>query len=483
MLEHRPAKRLANELALDFDRDDGPGLADQLHHRLREAIVTGRIPGGSKLPSTRDLAKQLGVSRNTVIDAFERLLAESCLVARRGSGTFVGDTLDRPKVVNDPPDMVKGQKRRFILPAAASPGTLICDLRPGLPDLRRFPLTEWRRAALRKLRAETLLFQKDSDEGLGIPLLRAAISEYISVSRGATYGCEQILVTSGAQQAFSLLAQVIARPRMVVAVEDPGYPAAIEPFAQAGARIAPVPVDREGLVVDAIPKDAKLIYTTPAHQFPLGVAMSARRRHALLQWAAASDAWVVEDDYDSEYRFGGVRLKALQALDRNDRVIYVGSFSKTLLPSIRLGFVGLPLKLTESMIYAKRIADRHTASFSQAVLAEFMSTGAFAQHLRRMNALYEERHAALSSTLKNMDPTLAHLVRSDSGLHATLLLPSQYDVPTLIHRAASIGIGLYGLETFCRQAKLNGLILGFGNVETQALVRGVQQIPYLLNSA
>ena len=321
-------------------------LTAQIYRQLLEAILDGRLRSGERLPPTRELARRLAVSRNTVAVAYDRLVADGFLVGRAGAGTYVSAEPVRgraaPKGVVRPRavwESIAGGPSGTARPGG--PNMQAYDFRVGVPDAELFPLETWRRLVSRELRRGVGGYGDPS----GHEGLREAIARHIGVSRSVRAGADDVLVTNGAQQALDLVGRVLIEPGACVAVEEPGYPPARLLFRSLGARVVGVPVDGEGLDVAAIPGAARLVYVTPSHQFPLGTPMSLARRAALLAWAERRNAVVIEDDYDSEFRFGDRPLEPLQSLDRAGRVIYVGSFSKTLLPMLRLGFLVAPASL------------------------------------------------------------------------------------------------------------------------------------------
>ena len=331
-------------------------LSARIYRQLRDAVLDGRLRAGERLPPTRELARRLAVSRNTVAVAYDRLTADGFLTGRVGAGTYVSGSLPAPKPRRTPSahgPRPKAIWRSLPTPVAAVAETPDYDFRVGIPDAALFPLETWRRLLARELRAAAGFVHYVDPSGH--PGLRAAIARHVGVSRSVRAGADDVLVTQGAQQALDLLCRVLLSPGDRVAVEEPGYRQAKLLFASHGAEVVGVPVDGEGLDVAALPTRTKLVYVTPSHQFPLGTPMSLARRTALLAWAERADAVVVEDDYDSEFRFSDRPLEPLQSLDRGGRVAYVGSFSKTLLPMLRLGFLVAP------RVAAGRLAARASA--------------------------------------------------------------------------------------------------------------------------
>lgn len=455
-----------------------------LHAQLHAAILDGRLQPGLRLPATRELAQALKISRNTVVAAYELLLSEGYVVARRGAGNYVADLLGRrgQRRASPPPP---GGDRRLTpywraarLPAPMQLGACTHDFRVGVPDNRQFPFELWRRLSARALRglskAPPLYGQ-----ATGRPALREAIARHVSFARAVACDPDDVVVTSGAQQAFDLLARVLVTPgRTVVAVEDPGYPPLRAAFAAAGARVVPVAVDAEGLVVEKIPAEARVVYVTPSHQFPLGVPMSPSRRAALLAFAAARQAVVVEDDYDGEFRYGGRPLDALQTLDRDGLVCYVGTFSKCLFPALRLGYVVAPPWLLPALAAAKAMTDWHCDLPAQDTLAAFITEGHLARHVRRMRKEYAERRATLLEALS------CHGIEawpSDAGLHLSARLPHRVRSATLVEQAAAQGIHLEGLDGYTHgRVAMQGLVLGFGMIEAARIGEALRRVARLL---
>jgi GntR family transcriptional regulator/MocR family aminotransferase len=455
-------------------------LSAQIYREIRGAILDERIQVGERLPATRELAQQLNVSRNTVIAAYDRLIGEGYLRASLGSGTFVEPDLSgrrspRHPATSCPPPQISAFGRRLSLPRLIVPKhDLPYDFRPGVPELGFFPTADWRRIARRHWKRLSASVAYYGDPA-GDPALRLAIARYFGHSRALRCTGDDVLIVSGSQQALDLIARILIEPGDVVAVEDPGYPAAVAAFRPHGARIAPVPVDDQGIRTDALPRKAKLVYVTPSHQFPLGVALSLSRRRALLDWARRCNSMIIEDDYDSEFRYGGRPLDSLQGLDQSGRVMYLGTFSKVLFPSLRLGFVILPRSLRATFLAAKWITDRHTETIEQHVVADFINEGHFARYIRRMQRIYADRHDALNEALRRCLPMLSPLP-SISGLHLSGLLPDEFRVSDLIARCAAGGVGLYAIEPFYAKRPRPGLLFGFGSCAAVDIKEGVRRI-------
>ena len=366
-----------------FIRLAGRGdLARQIYRQIRRAIVDGTLARGARLPATRELATRLSVSRNTVSVAYEWLVAEGLLSGRQGAGSFVeGNSIARgPEPRGGAAIRHRTIWNRFH-PPPPRPTPPRFDFGVGMPDGAMFPYADWRRAMARQIRASRLTSQYA--DHAGHRGLRESIARHVAVSRGVRVEPDDVIVTNGAQQAFDLIARVLIGRGSTVALENPGYPMVRILMESMEARIVSVPVDEQGLVVDALPKNASLVYVTPSHQFPMGMPMSNERRIALLQWAERRNSVIIEDDYDSEFRFGGRPLETLQAADRNGRVIYVGSFSKSLLPALRLGFLIAPPSLREPLRAAAHAASWFAQWPAQAALATYIDEGHLARHIRK----------------------------------------------------------------------------------------------------
>ena len=455
-------------------------ITGQLYRQIREAILDGRVRAGEKLPSSRDLANRTGVSRNTALVVYQRLRAEGFIEARTGSGTFVSDGV-RPRSPARPADSPLRPRALWRdIPEGPdlSSSEAPYDLRPGIPDAGRFPFAPWRARMSRQLRPRTV----GSGAHIGAaghPELRAAIARHIGVSRGVRATADDVFVTNGSQQAFDLIARVLLEPGETVAVEDPGYPLPQRAFRAQNLHVVGVPVDAEGLVVQAIPSSARLVYVTPSHQYPLGMALSMERRQELLAWARRVHATIVEDDYDSEFRYGGRPLEPLHGLDGQGRVLYVGSFSKVMLPTLRLGFLVAPPPLHAALRKAKHLTDWHTAVPTQAAAAQFIDDGLLAQHIRRMRRVYQERHERIVDVLTREFEDRLTPLPSTGGLHLTALLPeldgrADRDIAQCARTegVAVLPLSYHYLATPRRQ----GLLLGYGAVATERIDEALRRL-------
>ncbi|HVS65323.1 MAG TPA: PLP-dependent aminotransferase family protein [Thermoanaerobaculia bacterium] len=452
----------------------------QIYRQIRDAILGGRILAGEPLPSSRELAGRLGVSRNAVVVVYERLRAEGFLEAMIGAGTFVSDdvrprapgpTIESPLRPRPLWDELSGAPDM----SAAHPDF---DFRPGVPDAARFPWAPWRARVSRQLRRGAAGAGAHIGAA-GHPDLRAAIARHVGISRGVRAAPEDVFVTNGSQQAIDLVARVLLEPGDLVALEDPGYPPARRAFQAHGCRVAGAQVDDEGLVPDAIPAGARLVYVTPSHQYPLGMAMSMARRQALLDWAQRTEAAIVEDDYDSEFRYGGRPLEPLRSLDATGRVLFLGSFSKVLLPTLRLGFAVVPEPLHAAFAKAKAATDWHTLVPIQAAVAQLIDDGLLAQHVRRMRSVYAERHDRITRLLVRDFAGHLTLVPAAGGLHLSAFLhgrPASADV-AITERVRALGVALTPLSYhFVATEPRAGLLIGYGAIPSDRIEEGLARV-------
>ena len=455
--------------------DAAEGHTASIYRELLDAIRDGRLLPNERLPSSRDLAKTLGVARGTVSTAYDRLTSEGFVIARAGSGTYVSNEA-RPE--RDRHARAGGQAEaasvwRHLPPGIGEPPERTYDLSVGGPDNSLFPLARWRRVVSATLRNS--LINSPVYDVTRHPL-QGEVARYLGQSRSVQAGPDDVLLTNGAQQGIDLCSRVLLTPGDRVAVESPGYTAAIRLFASHGARIAAVPVDEEGLVVDQLPGDAKIIYVTPSHQFPTGAVMSLRRRIALLDWAAAHGAVVVEDDYDSEFRYADRPLEPLQSLDPDGLVVYVGSFSKILHPMLRVGYLIAPTTLQTSLSTAKQLTDWQGDATTQGALARFLHEGQLSAHLRRSLKVYRARRDALLSELSALaDDGLVEVLPSAAGLHVCVRLPEAVDDLAVTRAAADLDLTVEPVSPrFVGGTPWPGLALGFRHIDVDRIPAAIQ---------
>jgi GntR family transcriptional regulator / MocR family aminotransferase len=500
------------ELPLSLPTRGSHQILRALHQQLRDAIVDGRLRPGLRLPSTRALSSAHGISRNTAVAAYDLLLSEGYVSMRQGSGCYVAEALSRSPASARPmpgqpasdrptPGQLtprrsnasrstarrKGadarlstywrnrQARRLIMP----PESVRYWFRCGMPETAIFPFDIWRRLSGRSMRL--LSKPEGSRDPQGLPTLRNAIAKHVSVSRAVACRPDDVLVTSGAQQAFDLLARVLASGRQTsIAVENPSYPPMRGVFEAAGAKLIPVPVDESGLLVDRLPSQARIVCVTPSHQFPLGSAMSMPRRMALLEFARKNDAVVIEDDYDCEFRYDGRPLDALQTIDRHESVFYVGTFSKTMFPEIRLGFIVAPPWALEALIAAKQDMDLVSPFVNQHALAAFIAEGHLARHIRKMRSIYSQRRRLLLDGLQRDFARWLYPIPSFAGLHIAALLKNSKDAEDIVARARDVGVGVGTVGRYCfGKSHVQGLVFGYGTIPESAITEGLARLRQL----
>ena len=476
------------ELKIELPARGSRDLLRALHAQLRAAIIDGRLKPGLPLPPTRAFASLYDVSRNTAVAVYDLLLSEGYVTSRRGAGTYVADSIPQPRPRRVPTAAPPTDRRLNAFWRERRVTTMRTPYRPprynfqvGAPDIARFPFDLWRRLSGRTLRT---LAKAPSVywEPQGRWALREAIAKHVSFARAVACRPEDVVVTAGAQQAFDLLARILVTPgRTTVAMEDPGYWAAQAAFVAAGARIVPVPVDVEGMVVERIPADAKVVYVTPSHQFPLGAAMSMPRRSALLEFARTRGAVVIEDDYDGEFRFGGRPLDALQTLDRSESVLYVGTFSKSLLPGLRLGFVVAPPWANQALAAAKQHVDCYCPVQTQDLLATFIAEGHLARHIRKMRALYSARREVLLDGLRKDFGRWLEPAPSIAGLHLTAFSKAPLNADALVERARADEICIHSLgPNYMGKPTRAGVVFGYGALSERAIVEGLAALRKLM---
>lgn len=508
----RKASR-ASLISLPLERSPGaPPLHQQLYSQLRQAVLDGRLAADTRLPSSRLLAEEAGCSRNTVLSAYEQLIAEGYIVGRVGAGSYVSRVLPEDLQPNSsrargpavaPQDAgaevapelgtqaqailaSSGQQRPTGLPAFAP-------FSVGAPDGRHFPFDVWGRLAGRFWRAPDPLLLKQGDPA-GLPELRQAIADYLGAVRSLTVSPEQIFITSGSQQALTWACRLLLDPGDGVWIEDPGYSGFRAPLLAAGAEPFPVSVDQDGLVLEealAGPQ-ARLAVVAPARQFPTGATLSLARRLELLRWARAAGGWIVEDDYDSEYRYAGRPLAPMQSLSEGaERVLYIGSFSKVLFSGIRMGYLVVPPALAEPLCRLRRAVEDHPPLAMQPVLASFMKEGHFAAHVRRMRLVYSKRQACLRALCAEHLPEDVRLEGLEAGLHLLARLP-QRDAQdggdlAVAEQARRRGLMVQALSAYCqdpaRRTRQQGLLLGFAATASSEMPRAVRTLASALEDS
>jgi GntR family transcriptional regulator / MocR family aminotransferase len=469
--------------ALVLRRDSTAPLHRQIYDQWRDGILTGRFRGAERVPSTRELSAALQVSRSTVTLAYEQLIAEGYLESSRGSGTFVcrelPDELLRPKQkqVHRTEEAPAIRLSRYgaglstdFYPRA--PRGFIC-LTQWRPDLGLFPLATWRKLVMRRLRSASPELFDYSDESAGFEPLRNEIAAYVSRSRAVRCTPEQVTIVNGSAQGIDLCARLLLEYGDEVAIENPGYHGAHRIFAGYGARLRPAGVDENGIVIGDLGKKARLVYVTPSHQFPTGVSMSLARRLELIEWSCRHSAVVIEDDYDSEYRYSGPPLPALQGLAAGVAVIYIGTFSKVMFPSLRIGYIIAPPSLVAAVRRAKWLADRQTPVPEQAALADFISEGHLERHIRRMRRIYGARRNALVESLDRYFGNRAQLVGDAAGMHVLV----RFQDEKIAEKAAAAKVQLVSsASSYLTEPPPGEFILGFSSIGERSIREAIRRL-------
>jgi GntR family transcriptional regulator/MocR family aminotransferase len=475
-------------------------MYQQLYDWFRRAIAGGQLRPGQRVPSTRNLAAELKISRMPVMGAFEQLLAEGYLETFVGAGTCVArsipdDTLSSPALKSRKGLQGRVEKRsprrmsRRGAALAQTPTQTWLDnlgaFRVSLPALDHFPIRVWSKLVSRHSRKPPKGIMAYGD-AMGYLPFREAIAEYLGAVRGVRCDSSQILVTTGSQQALQISAQVLLDPKDRLWMEEPGYPGARQAFMTVGAQLIPVRVDHDGMNVAEIirrGRDARAVYVTPSHQYPMGMMMSAARRMLLLNWAVRSGAWIIEDDYDSEYRFASRPIASLQGLDTDGRVIYVGTFSKVMFPALRLGYMVVPNDLVRAFSAARDAADIFSSTLYQAVLTDFIREGHFARHIRRMRMLYMERRRALVNAIHIQTGDMLEIIGAEAGMHLVALLPPGTDDVAVCIKAAQKGVSAIPLSTcYLKRPTRGGVILGYGGANENQIHDGIVSLRSALES-
>jgi GntR family transcriptional regulator/MocR family aminotransferase len=477
-----------------IDRKTPKALHRQIYDAYRRAIVEGSLRPGQRILSTRALASELGISRFPVLNAYAQLLAEGYFESRVGAGTVASSSIP-DQVMSSGPTGARfaatrsgprplARRSSILSPVESSPW-----LRGwgafgvGQVAFDQFPLQVWSNLVARGCRnMDAGSFHYG--EKIGSKALRETIATYLRTARCLRCEAEQIMIVSGSQQALEISARCLLDPGSCVWVEEPGYRLARDAFAMSGCDLVPVPVDQEGLDVAAGIKrcrKARAVFVTPSHQFPLGVTMSASRRFQLLDWAQDSGSWIIEDDYDSDYRYDSSPIASLQGLDPYGRVIYVGTFSKVLFPSLRLGYVVIPSDLVDRFLVLRRAMDLGPPSFYQEVVANFIDEGHFARHIRRMRVLYRERRSVLVDSISKEFGSLVEVLGGEAGMHLTMTLPSKIRDLEIAELAAHQNLWIWPLSpSYLGEVSRSGFILGFGSASAADIPRAVRQLRNLL---
>jgi len=473
------------QLVIPLSRKGEP-LFRQVYRGLRQAILAGTFRAGDQLPSTREMADELCVSRTVVLLAYDQLVAEGFAAGRGGSGTYVAEGLSgtRPKKLETCTTLRLSKYGASAAEVATSvdfPGRRSRRLRydfeyGGRGDVETFPFEMWRRILLRHVRNAPIR-ELDYAGAAGSLALREAISVHVRRSRAVACDPSQVIIVNGSQQALDLVARVLIERGDDVAIEDPQYQGAREIFRSAGARLQLVSVDREGLNPDKLPKRARLAFVTPSHQFPTGAILPLARRLALLEWARHKNAAIVEDDYDGEFHYEGQPLESLQGLDGEGRVIYIGTFSRTVFSALRIGYLIAPKSLVPAFTSAKWLCDRHTATLEQETLAEFIATGMYERHLRRIRRRNTANREALLGAVEEYLGGRVQVSGEGAGTHVVLWPRGRVAEKSVVEKAAAAGVGIYGISGyFLTPTARAGFMLGYSHLKEHEIREGIRRL-------
>jgi GntR family transcriptional regulator/MocR family aminotransferase len=484
------------ELAINLSNHSGAPLHRQLYDELRQLILKGRLTPGDRVPSTRALAESLGVSRTTVTQSYDQLISEGYLQAAIGSGTIVCHQLPDDLLRPLPVKAVRQKERTRAKPLRLSAyGESLTDCEPfepqesealihfksGRPALEEFPLRLWRRLFLRHYRTNNAKMLDYADGSQGYKPLREAIAAYVSRSRAVNCDAEQVVIVNGSQQALDLITQVLIERGDTVALENPGYLGARRAFLAQGARLLPLPVDESGIVVEKLAScssaNPRVVYVTPSHQFPTGAVLSLSRRLELLNWAEQTEALIIEDDYDSEFRYSSRPIPALQGLGDSHSVIYVGTFSKILFPALRVGYLIVPAPLARVFARAKWLADRQTPILEQRVLTDFIKEGYLERHLRRMRTLYDRRRQTLVRALQYHFGGRVEILGENAGMHLMVRLQTKWGDEEFVQLARLEGVGLVSARLYyLKNARPDEFVLGYASLSERKIQEGIRRL-------
>lgn len=477
-------------LNLNLDRNSVRALHRQLYDELKRMIIDGELPPGFKMPSSRELSAQFKIARSTATSAYDQLLADGFFQTYSGTGTFVSRDLPAEALVRCQQPQARADDSSFSYelsdygdflskqPDFTKRGRL---LRGGAVAFDEFPIQDWKRLILRRTRALNSSTMEYPDDAAGYPPLKAAIAAYLSDARGVKCKSSQILITNGSQQAVDLIGRIHLRPGDRVALEDPGYFLAQKTFAAYGAELVPIPVDGSGLItqhLSSLDGPVKLLYTTPSHQFPLGGTLPLSRRLVLLEWAHNIGAVLVEDDYDSEFRFSGRPLSALQSLDQFGSVIYTGSFSKVLFPALRLAYIVVPEPLLDVYIWAKRLSDHFSPLLPQMVLSDFINEGLLQKHIDKMRTIYGAKRQLLISLLQQHFQDTIQIIGENAGLHLAVRFHIKADEQQILAAAEAAQLPFRTTEsTYMKALRPSGeFVLSYSNLSPDAITEGVTRL-------
>ena len=468
---------------IEFDRKSNTPFYKQIYEGYRGAILSGQLRPGQRLPSSRSLAAELNISRLPVVIAFEQLLHEGYIEGKIGAGTYVKDSIpdelakpviERRTVIRrrEPSNPVHLREGNLHQSNTQTHQGVLGAFRVSLPALDHFPHKVWARLVSRHAKNFSIEQMAYGDPAGHLPL-REAIAHYLRAARAAHCDPAQVLIVSGSQMALQICSMALLKSGDEICIEEPGYPGARDALTSTGASLVPIAIDEEGIRVNEIEtrgKKVRAVYVTPSHQYPLGISMTASRRLELLDWAQRNGSWIIEDDYDSEYRYASRPLGALQGMERTSRVIYIGTFSKVLFPSLRLGYVVVPPELFGGFFQLRETLDIFSPTLYQLVLTDFLQEGHFARHLRRMRAIYLARRDALLESLREHAGDLLDPYNTDAGLHLSAFLPRGVDDRKVVRNAALRGVSATALSTcYAGRRSRNGLVLGFGGANERRI--------------
>ena len=489
-----------------FEVDQSLPVCRQIYQAIRLKILNGQMPAGGKVPSSRSLAKELGISRNTVTIAYEILTSEGYLISSQGAGTYIAPMPESffgsqlaskmaPHRTSQPHPRLSDYSKNLGNASAEPPNletkknvTAKYDFRHGHPAIDVLSHRIWRHI-VQQHAARFTLEQVSYGPPQGHPALRAAIMRYLRDRRGVECEQDEIVIVNGSQQALDLLGRILVNPGDAVVVEEPCYPGTRQALTGLGAKVHSVPVDNEGLItrdLASLPGPVRLICVTPSHQYPTGSVMPLKRRLELIAFARKVGAYIIEDDYDSEFRYGARPEQSVQGLESGDRVVYVGTFSKVLFPALRLGYVVLPKTLVEPFVIAKSVTDRYTATFFQGVVADFIAEGHFERHLRRVRVQMHERRDALVDALHTSFHGKVRISGESAGLHLLAWFPdiSRASLEAGIRRASAAGVAVYSVDPcYAVRPRTGGLVMGFASMAPEVIREGIQRLSRSLTAA